>query len=88
MVARWLRLFHGRELANSNPWSRASRACSLVASWLVPVPLSQAATLVGGELAAHHESSLILAHSHAGMQAGGFVPANSTNSANLLDQAL
>ena len=57
-------------------WSRAG--------WSLG-PLSQAATLVGGELAAHHESSLTLAHSCAWVRAGGFVR---TNSANLLDQAL
>src|SRR5205085_9763700 len=93
-----LGLFSGHALANAVSPARAGQflfskpeitdSCSLIASWLVPVPLSQAAILVSGKLAAHHESSLILAHSHAGMQAGGFLPTNSTNSANLLDQAL
>ena len=70
------------------PGHNVGRGCSLVARWLVPVPLSQAAMLVSGKLVAHHESSLILTNSHAGVQAGRFVPANSTNSVNLLDQAL
>ena len=39
----------GRALAGPVPWSQG---------WPVLVPLSQATTLVGGELAAHHESSL------------------------------
>ena len=84
--------FPNLALANSLRWSipfpkpALANSCSLAARWLIPVPLSQAVTLVGGQLAAHHESSLILAHSHAGMQASGFVPANSANCGNLLDQ--
>ena len=52
---------------------------SLVASWLVPVPLSQATMLISGELVAHYESSLILVYSHTGMQAHRVVVGNLPN---------